>query len=192
MRVNVPRRAVLFEQFQHPDELRENQNLLAVGHQRVEQFKQRVGLAAGGVAADERRVAANLAQARERSEHVHLALVDALRLDHFHHLVAAAAQLGQIQFALLVAERAIQAVLDAVGQILCDVLLQPAQQQRAQFGRQPFARDALDGFGFLAARGLFHRRGFIGDWRARFVGFDKLVLIAEVAGLDEIHDESKM
>ncbi len=41
---------------------------------------------------------------------------------------------------------------------------------------------------FFAARQLFHRRGFIGHRRARLVGLGKLVLVAEVAGLDEIHD----
>ena len=68
------------------------------------------------------------------------------------------------------------------------MLLQPAQQERAQLGRKPLARDALDGLGLFAARQRFDRRGFIGNRRARFVGFDKLVLVAEVAGLDEIHD----
>ena len=137
---------------QHLHELRENENFLAVGHERIEQFEQRVGLAAGGVAADERGMAADLAQARERGEHVHLALVQALRLDRLHHLVAAAAQFGQIQFALLVAQRAIAAFLDAVGQILRHVFLQAAQQQRAQLGRKPPARDALVGLGVFAAR----------------------------------------
>ena len=66
-------------------------------------------------------------------------------------LVAAAAQFGQIKFPLLVAELAIAALLDAVGQILRDVLLQPAQQQRAQLGRKPPARDALGGLGVFAA-----------------------------------------
>ena len=47
--------AFLFEDLQHLHELREDEHLLAVGHERVEQFKQRVGLAAGGVAAHERR-----------------------------------------------------------------------------------------------------------------------------------------
>ena len=112
-------------------------------------------------------MAANLAQPRERGQHVHLALVEALLCDGLHHLVAAAAQFGQIQFPLLVAERTIAPLLDAVGQILRDVLLQAAQQQRAQLGRKPLARDALGGFGFLAAR--LHRRGFIAG-RARFVG----------------------
>ena len=133
-------------------------------------------------------MAADLAQPRERGQHVHLALVEALLLDGLHDLVAAAAQFGQVKFPLLVAERTIAPLLDAVGQILGDVFLQAAQQQRTQLGRKPFARDALGGFGFLAARRLFHRRGIVGHLRARFVGFDKLFLIAEVAGLDEIHD----
>jgi len=68
------------------------------------------------------------------------------------------------------------------------VLFQAAQQQRTQPGRKPFARDALGGLGFFAPDGRFHRSGLVNDRRARFVSFDKLFLIAEVAGLDEIHD----
>ena len=103
-----------------------------------------------------------------------LLLLRPLLGDGLHDLVAAAAQFGQIKFALLVAELAIAALLDAVGQILGDVLLQAAQQQRAQLGREPAAGDALGGFGVLAA--------------ARLVGLEEMFLVAEVAGLDEIHD----
>ncbi len=88
--------------------------------------------------------------------------------------LAAAAQFGEIQFALFVAERAVAAFLDAVGQIFGDVLFQAAQQQRTQLGGKPFARDALDGLGVFAA--------------FRLVGFEEMFLVAEVAGLDEIHD----
>ena len=44
-----------------------------------------------------------------------------------HDLVAAAAQFGEIEFALLVAERTIPALFDAVRQVLRDVFLQTAQ-----------------------------------------------------------------
>jgi len=74
-----------------------------------------------------------------------------------HDLVAAAAQFGQVKLPLFVAERTIAALLNAVGQVLRDILFQTAQQQWAQPGREPFARDALDRLGFLAARRLFHR-----------------------------------
>ncbi len=186
VRLDVSRLAFLFKQLQHLHELAENQNLLAVGNQRVEQFKERLGLAAGGVAADQRRMAADLAQPRERGQNVHLALVDALLLDHLHHLIAAAAQFGQVEFALLVAERAVEPLLDAVGQILRDVFFQAAQQQRAQLRRKPFARDALDGLGFSPPR-LFPRRVSHG-LRTRLVSFRELLLVAEIAGLDKIHD----
>ena len=156
----LPRLTFLFQQVQHLHELAEDQNFLAFGNQRVEQFKQRLGLAGRGVVADELRMAANLAQARERGQHVHLALVEALLGDGLHDLVAAAAQFGEVKFPLLVAERAIAAFLDAVGQILGDVFLQAAQQQRAQLGRKPPARDALGRFGFLAAR-LRRRHGVL-------------------------------
>jgi hypothetical protein len=65
---------------------------------------------------------ADLPQASKRGEDVHLAFVEALFLDRLHHLVAAAAEFGQIKFPLLVAERTIAAFLDAVGQIFRDVL----------------------------------------------------------------------
>ena len=80
---------------------------------------------------------------------------------------------ARYKFPLFVAERAIEALLDAVGQILRDVFFQPAQQQRTQFRGKPFAGDAL-----------FRLRIFT----ARFIGFQKLFLVAEIAGLDKIHD----
>ena len=118
-------------------------------------------------------MAANLAQPREGGQHVNLALVEALLGHGLHHLLAAAAQFGQVELALLVAQLAVAALLDAVGQILGHVLLEPAQQQRAQLGREPPAGDALGRFGVLAAR---------------LVGLGELLLVAEVAGLDEIDD----
>ena len=71
--------AFLLQQLEHLHELAEHEHLLAFGDERIEQFEQRLGLAGGGIVADELGMAANLAQARERGEHVHLALVDALR-----------------------------------------------------------------------------------------------------------------
>ena len=72
-------------------------------------------------------MAADLAQARKGGEDVHLGLVQALGLHGFHHLVAAAAEFREVQFALFLAQRTVAAFLDAVGQILRDVLLQAAQ-----------------------------------------------------------------
>ena len=54
------------------------------------------------------------------------------------------------------------------------MLLQPAQQQRAQLGGKFAARDALGGLGIFAA--------------LRLVGVEELFLIAEIIRLDEIHD----
>ena len=68
------------------------------------------------------------------------------------------------------------------------MLFQPAQQQRTQPGREPFAGDALGGFGLFATYRRLRRSGFVGHRGARFVGFEKLFLVAQVAGLDEIHD----
>jgi hypothetical protein len=82
-------------------------------------------------------VAANLAQPREGGQHMYLALVQALLGHRLHHLLAAAAQFGQVKLALLVAKLAVAALLDALGQIFGHVLLEAAQQQRAQLGRQP-------------------------------------------------------
>ncbi len=89
-------------------------------------------------------------------------------------MVSAAAQFGQIQFPLLVAERAIAALFDSVRQIFCDVFLQSAQQQRTQFRRQSSPRNSLFRFGIFAA--------------LRFVSVEELLLITKIAGLDEIHD----
>ena len=119
-------------------------------------------------------MAANLAQARERGEHVNLALVEPFSRDGLHDLLAAAAQFGQVKFALRFAQFAIAALLDAIGQILGDMFFQAAQQQRAQLGGKPAAGDALGGIGVLFAAGL--------------VGFGEMFLGAEVAGLDEIND----
>jgi hypothetical protein len=71
-----------------------------------------------------------------------------------HDLLAAAAQLGQVQLALVLAEFAVAALLDAVGQILRDLLLEAAQQQRPQLGgeRRRAMRWRCD-FGALAALG---------------------------------------
>ncbi len=103
-----------------------------------------------------------------------------------HDLVAAAAQFGEIKFPLLVAQRTIAALLDAIRQILGDVLFQAAQQQRAQLGRKPAARNTLGRLGLLATR--FRRGNGLFAARAGFVRLDKLLLVAEVTGLDEIHD----
>ena len=165
--------ALLFQQEQHPHELAEHQHLLPFGDQRIQQLEQGLRLAGGGVAADELRVAADLAQTRERGEHMYLALIEALLGHRLHHLLAAAAQFGQVKLALLFAKLAVAALFDAVRQILGYVLLEPAQQQRAQLGRQPASGDALRRFGVLAT-GL--------------VGVREVLLVAQVARLDEIHD----
>src|SRR6185436_13422346 len=49
-----------------------------------------------------------------------------------------------------------------------------AQQQRAELGGETAARDALGALSLRAA--------------LRLVGLDEMLLIAEVAGLDEVHD----
>jgi hypothetical protein len=59
------------------------------------------------------------------------------------------------------------------GKSFATCFFKAAQQQRAQFRGQTAARDALLGPGVFAAR---------------LVGFEKMFLVAEIAGLDEIHD----
>ena len=89
-----------FEEAKHLHELREDEDLLPFGDERFEQFEERVGLAAERVVADELRVAANLAQARERGQYVHLGFGEALLGDGLHDLIAAAAEFGEVELAL--------------------------------------------------------------------------------------------
>ena len=166
--------AFLFEQLEHLHKLAEDEHLLALGQQRFEQFEQRLGLAGSGVVADQLRMAANLAQARERGQHMNLALVEAFFGDGLHDLFAAAAQFGQIKFPLLFAQFAIAPLLDAVRQIFGDVLLQAAQHERTQLGGKAAARDALRDLGVFAAAA---RRSRV-----------KCSCVAEITRLDEIHD----
>src|SRR4051794_13407527 len=111
-------------------------------------------------------MAANLAKARERGEHMNLALADSFFGDRFHDLLAAATQFSQIKFPLVIAQLAIAALFDAVGQVFRNVLFQPAQEQRTQSGGEPSSSNALSGFGVFAAR---------------LVGFSEMVLITKIA-----------
>ena len=90
------------------------------------------------------------------------------------HLIAAAAEPEEIQFALIFAQRTIEAFLDTVGQILGDVLLEATQEERTELGGKAAAGNVAIGLGILATLG--------------FIGIEELILGAEVAGLDEIHD----
>src|ERR1700722_5796129 len=96
-------------------------------------------------------MAANLAQAGEGGEHVNFALVDALLGDGGEDLFAAAAEFGEVEFALFVAELAIAALFDAVGQVLGDALLEAAEQKGPELGGEAAAGDALRVAGVLAA-----------------------------------------
>jgi hypothetical protein len=62
-----------------------------------------------------------------------------------HDLIAAATEFGEVQHALGFAEVAVAAFLDAVGQILGDLLLEAAQHERAELRGEAPARDALGG-----------------------------------------------
>src|SRR6058998_3362285 len=123
-----------FKELEHLHELAEEEDLLALRDERVEQFEQGLGFAGEGVAADEFGMAADLAQAGEGGQDMDFALVEALFQHGAHHLLAAAAQLGQVKLALLVAERAIAALLDALGQIFGDMFLEAAQKEGTEFG----------------------------------------------------------
>jgi hypothetical protein len=68
-------------------------------------------------------VATNLAQARERGENVNFALADPFFSDGFHHLLAAAAQFGEVKFPLFITQLAIAPLFDAIGQVFRDMLL---------------------------------------------------------------------
>ena len=93
------------------------------GDQRVQQLEQGLRLAGRGVAADELRVAADLAQPREGGQHMYLALIEALLSHRLHHLFAAAAQFSQVKLALLFTKLAVPPLFDPVRQILSHVLL---------------------------------------------------------------------
>ena len=111
-------------------------------------------------------MAADLAQARERGEHVHARLAG-LRVERGERL-AAALQLGEVEFALALGELAVDPLLDAVGQILRDLLLQAAQHDRPHAaGEQARARAAS---------------------RAAIVLLEELAPVGQVAGMDEFHD----
>ena len=86
---------------EHPDELAEDEHLVPLLKQRFDQLIKCVHLAGLYVAPDEAWVAADLPQTGQRGQHVHLALGDSLLLDRLHDLLAAALQLGEVEFTLL-------------------------------------------------------------------------------------------
>ena len=131
MSLDPPLTAGGLEELQHLHELGEEQDLVAGSQDGLEQLEERLGLARNAVVADEPWMAANLAQAGERCQDVHLGLGHTLLLHGLHNLLAAAAQLGQVQFALIVVQFAVAALLDAVRQILGHLLLEAAQHDRA-------------------------------------------------------------
>ena len=128
------------ENLEHFDELGEDEDLVAAGVERLKQFEKRGGLARAEalLAPGERGMTANLAQAGERGEDMHARLAGR-RVERGEGL-AAALQFGEIEFALALGEFAIEAFLDAVGQVLRDLFLQatkhdgphPAGEKRAR------------------------------------------------------------
>ena len=102
---------------------------MSFGNEGVEQFEKGLGFAGNGFIAHEPRMAANLAQARKSGEDMDFALGQAFFGNGLHHLLAAAAQLSQVEFALLGIQLAIATLLDALGQVFRHVPLEPAQEQ---------------------------------------------------------------
>src|SRR5437879_13271394 len=111
-----------------------------------------LGFAGSRIVTDQFWMATNLPQAGESGQDVNLAFVEAFLGDGLHDLLAAAAQFGQVKFALLVTKLAIAALLDAIGQIFGDVLFQAAQEQGPKPGRKTAAGAALGRCGVVAAR----------------------------------------
>ena len=109
--------AFLFEEFKHLDELAEDQDFLAFGQERIEQLEKVSVLPEADSLPTRLRVTANLAQPGKGGQHVDLALIEPFLGHGFHDLLAAAAQFGQVKFALFLAQFAIAALLDAIGQI---------------------------------------------------------------------------
>ena len=153
---NLAGGAFLFQDAQHLHELAEEQHLLVLRQQRLEQFKQacrscrrrrRCRPAADGSKSG--------AGGSGRPGHEWCCRSNAAFGHGVHHLLAAAAQFGQVELPLGLAQLAIAPLLDAVGQVARDFALEAAQQQRAQFGREAAAGDALFVAGVFAARLVF-------------------------------------
>ncbi len=72
---NLPLPAFGLENSQHLDELAEDEHLLAFRQQRLQQFEQRFRFSRRAVVANQLRMAADLAQASERGQHMNFALV---------------------------------------------------------------------------------------------------------------------
>ena len=141
MRWDLARAAIFFQNFQHLHKLAKDQNFFTLCDQWLEQVEERIGFTGGGVVAYECGVTANLAQSREGGEHLHSAFGDAFGLDGFHDRVAAAAEFGEVKFALILAEFAVvrdvrirheQAVAAHDG---------PAGRRRAPIERRELAHD---------------------------------------------------
>ena len=68
-------------------------------------------------------MATNLAQTRKRRKHMDLASSDAVFVDALEYLLAAAAKLGQIKFALFISEFAIATLFNAIRKVLGNLSL---------------------------------------------------------------------
>ncbi len=107
--------------------------------QRLEQLEQRLELARRqtGAAADQRRVAADLAQPRQRREDRDLVLAHATgRRRHLVNQGAAALELGEVELPLLLCQLAVASFFDALRQIGGDLALHAPQEHRPQLGGQ--------------------------------------------------------
>src|SRR5438552_2961297 len=124
MRWDLPLLAFLLQQLQHLHELAEQQDLLPFSYQRIEQLKQSLGLAGNRIAPHEFRVAANLAQPRQRSQHMDLALIKTFFSHRFHYFLASASHFSQIKLALFLAQIASASLLYALRQVPGDKLFE--------------------------------------------------------------------
>lgn len=127
-------RAFRLKQFEHLHKLAEDKHLLTFGHQWLEEFEKRICFSGSCVIADQTGVTANLSKASECGENMHLALGKTVLAYGFHDLLATATEFCEVKFALFLIQRAIAALLNAVGQIFRDLFLQPAKEQGAELG----------------------------------------------------------
>lgn len=116
---------------------------------------------------------ANLAEAGESGQDMDFAFGQAFVAHGLEDLLPAAAQFGQVKLSLFLAQFAIPAFFDAVGEILSDLALEAAEHERAEFGGKAPTGDFL-GPGGILALGL--------------VVLVKIGLGSQVSGLDEIDD----
>ena len=144
--------ALALEEVEHLDELAEDEDLLALLPAAGSSSSNRVSVLPEAVSLPTSVGWQQIWRRRVRAASTCMRLwARPLVLEGLHDLIAAAAELGEVKLALVLAEIAVAAFLDAVGQVFGDLLLEAAEHEGAELGGEPAAVDALAG-GFFAGR----------------------------------------